>query len=312
MNIMPLFTCYSVTIAVHLPLISGVRVNLIPLVNTKKLKKVLLNEKPNYLFTVPAHWEFFIKEKFNNCDLSFLKTIIVGGDSMHPEYEHRLYNILKACGSNAFIAFGYGLSETTSTATVLINGSLKGSVGRPLKNTLIGIFDKDTLKPLLPNEKGEICICGPTVCNGYFNDEAMTKSLLKKHDDGRIWLHSGDLGYINEEGFLFFCERIKRMYVRYDGTKISPYSIEQVISTSPIVERCMIVNIRDKDHTHGMCARALIVLRENVSKKYARDRLQKFFQKNLDQHMIPKEVVFVDALPYTKNGKLDYFSSSQM
>lgn len=312
LDIMPMFTCYGVTIAMHLPLSLGVHVKLIPLINTKKLKQTLIKEKPNFLITVPAHWEYFVKESFDGCDLSFLRTVVVGGDKIDPEYEDKINAIFKKCGSSAWLRSGYGLSETTSVGTNPPDGTPKGSVGKPMEYTLVGIFDKDTFEPLPIGEAGEICIYGPTVCNGYFKDEKMTEMLLKKHDDGRLWLHSGDVGYINENGFLFFCERLKRMYVRFDGTKISPFSIEQILSGCPVIARCMVTAIRDTDHSHGMCAKVLIVLREGADQKAARAEIDKYIHENLGQHMIPKEIVFVEKLPYTKMGKLDYFAASQM
>ena len=120
-------------------------------------------------------------------------------------------------------------------------------------------------------------------------------------------MHTGDIGYLDQNGALFFCERIKRMYVRFDGTKISPYSIEQAIIKSPVVDKCMVVGIKDTEHSHGKCAKAYVVLKSNANTKTAKEQLQKFLSKNLDIHMIPKEVVITDRLPHTVNGKLDYF-----
>lgn len=309
LNIMPLFTCYSVTLAVHLPLISGVNVNLIPLVNTKKLKKILLKEKPNFIISVPAHWEYFIKEKFNNCDLSFLKVAIIGGDVVNPNFKDKIDKIFRMCGCQQPLSVGYGMSETTSTATTCLIPSPMGSVGKPLKNTLVDIVNRDTGEHLNAFEKGEICIYGPTICRGYVNDEMMTKALLQKHSDGKLWLHSGDIGYKDEEGTIYFCERIKRMYVRHDGTKISPYSIEQTLLGCSFIDKCMVVGIPDSSHSHGQCAKALIVLKEGRNTPKAKKEVWRFVRSNLDVHMVPEEINFVKKLPYTKNGKLDYFSA---
>ncbi len=309
LNIMPMFTCYGVTVATHFPLSSGFEVRLIPLINTKKMKNTLLREKPNFLISVPAHWEYFVKDRFRGCDLSFLKTVIVGGDKMAPEYHTRINGIFEKCRSSARLRCGYGLSESTSTGTFPGEDAPSESVGKPGKYTLVGVFDKDTYAPLPVGTPGEICIFGPTVCKGYYGDREMTDMLLKQHSDGTLWLHSGDTGYLDEHGNLFFCERMKRMYVRYDGTKISPYAIEQILEKCPQIERCMIVAIPDKSHACGMCGRALIVLRKNT--KAARGEAEKYIRKNLGIHMVPKEISYVDALPYTKNGKLDYFSTLQ-
>lgn len=310
LNIMPLFTCYSVTLAMHLPLFCGVSITLVPLVNIKKMKALILREKPNFTITVPAHWEYFVKEDFTDCDLSFLKAVIVGGDTMNPDFRKKINDIFRNCGCKYQLTIGYGLSETTSTTTNNLVPSAYDSVGGPLGNTLIQIRDKDTGKLLPPYEKGEICVFGPTVCRGYFKEPEMTARLLQQHEDGRVWLHTGDMGYMDDQGALFFCERIKRMYVRFDGTKVSPYSIEQFISACPLVARCMVVAIPDREHSHGMCPRVLVVLKEDVNKKTAKERLEQYYRKNLDEHMVPKETLIVEKLPYTKNGKLDYFSAA--
>ena len=310
LNIMPLFTCYSVTLAMHLPLSNGVCVNLIPLFNPKKLKKLLLRDKPNYIIGVPAHWEFFVKKPPRG-DLSFLKAVIVGGDTIDQKYEDRINAAFAEGKSEARIMSGYGLSETTSSGAFFVGSRPKGSVGKPLINTKISIRDVNTGEILPPYSPGEICISGPTVCRGYYNEPELTKNLLQTHENGETWLHSGDIGYLDKDGFLFFSERQKRMYVRFDGTKISPYSIEQVISKSPLVERCLVLAVKDKTHTHGMCAKVLIVPRKGASQKNVKKLLKAYFVRELDEHMIPEEIELVDKLPYTKNGKLDYFMSNE-
>lgn len=312
LNIMPLFTCYGVTNAVHLPLTVGVKVKLVPLVNIKKFKDLIIKEKPNFMISVPAHWEYFQKDSFDNCDLSFLKVVVVGGDKIDPNYETRINEIFKKCGSDAFIRTGYGMSETTALGTLCESYSPKGSAGTPSLSVIVSICDNETARELPPYEKGEICMRGPHICKGYYKDEAMTNMLLRYHDDGHLWLHSGDVGYLDEDGNLFFCERLKHMYVRFDGTKISPFTIEKILSTSPIVERCMVVAIKDTQHSHGMCARAVVVLKGDVKESNARQNLKKFAQDHLGQHMVPKEFVFVEKLPYTKNGKLDYIKAAQL
>lgn len=309
MNIMPLFTCYSVSLALHSPLSIGVCVEIIPLLKPKHLKKVLLNKKPNFLATVPAHWEPFITEDFTNCNLSFIKAVAVGGDVLKSESKKLLNEIFEKCGCPNALVIGYGLSETTSTTTTGMHNTPHDSVGRPFINTLIQICDPETMRPLSPYEKGEICIYGPTVCKGYYKDPEMTNALLKIHDDGKVWLHSGDCGYVDESGAVYFCERYKRMYVRFDGSKISPFDIEQKLNRCSVIDSCMVVSIQDKQHSHGKCAKALIVLKDNSNEKNARKAIEKFIHNELDEHMIPQEIVFVKHLPYTKNGKLDYFGA---
>lgn len=315
LNIMPLFTCYGVTVGTHLPLSVGVSVKLIPLVKPKSLKRTILREKPNYMITVPAHWEYFAKGRFKKVDLSFLKSVTVGGDRLDPIYENAINNIFRFCGSQAYLKLGYGLSETTSCATSPLSKeeNPKGSVGKPYPFMRVEIFDTDNDEVLSVGKIGEICISGPTVCKGYYRDKIATDELLKKHGDGTVWLHSGDLGYFDKDGNLFFCERIKRMYVRFDGTKISPYSIEKALMKCPLIRQVLVLAERDSAHTHGMCARALIVFNESVEKDKVRATrlVEKYMRENLGEHMRPKYVEVVERLPHTRNGKLDYFSGRQ-
>lgn len=309
LNIMPLFTCYSVSLATHLPLFCGVTVKLIPLLNPKKLKQVMLKEKPNYIISVPAHWEYFIKDDFRGCDLSFVKGIIIGGDVMNPAYRIKLREIFKEHGADEPLRIGYGLSETTSTAVACFSAP-EDSVGRALPHMKIAICSTETGEFLPCGEEGEICITGPTLCNGYFKEEKMSNELLRRHTDGKVWLHSGDRGYLDEEGALYFCERYKRMYVRFDGTKISPYSIEQALSACDLIKECLVVAINDAEHSHGKCAKVYIVLKKGENKEKAMITIRKFCKKHLDEHMQPKEIVFVNKLPRTENGKLDYFEKN--
>ncbi|MBQ4105278.1 MAG: acyl--CoA ligase [Clostridia bacterium] len=305
-NIMPLFTCYGTTLGVHLPLIMGISVRLIPLFSARKMKSTLLKYSPNYIITVPSHWEFFETESFDNCDLSFLKCVIVGGDRVDAEYEDRVNSIFEKCNSKAFLMIGYGLTETASTATWHPKHTPKGSVGIPTLLTKICIVDTETNEVVPCGEKGEICIAGPTVFKGYLNDISSTESMLKIHRDGKLWLHSGDIGYVDSEGYIYFCERIKRMFVRYDGTKVSPYAIEQMILGCSAVKSCLVLAVDDTEHSHGKCPVAVVVPKGSNHPKIKQE-INTYIRRNLPEHLKPKEVVCVEKLPKTKNGKLDYF-----
>ncbi|MBQ8000052.1 MAG: acyl--CoA ligase [Ruminococcus sp.] len=309
-NIMPLFTCYGITIGTHLPLCLGLKVNLVPLFNPKNMKKLITESGSSFIITVPAHWEYFIKDSFADCDLSYFKAAIVGGDRVEPEYENKIKSIMKKCGSEGRVLIGYGLTETASTAVTPPVETPMGSVGKAMSLTDVRIFSTETGEESACMEKGEICISGPSVCKGYLNDKEATDTLLRKHKDGKVWLHSGDIGYMDAEGYVFFCERIKRMYVRFDGTKVSPYSIEQVIKQCPVVSRCLVLAVKDTKHTHGKCAKAVIVLKNTQDVQSAKLICEKFITQNLPEFMRPEEVAFVDRLPVTKNGKVDYFAEN--
>lgn len=306
LGIMPPFTCYGYTQGVHTPLSLGAHVRLIPLVQ-KDVKRLLLREKPNHIISVPSHWEGFSGEKENRMDLSFLKTVLVGGDRIDPAYAASVNDIFKHCGSSAELLPGYGLTETASAGTFPYRGMAFGLVGKPLPLTDIKIVDPETGQTLPNGEPGEICISGPSVCQGYFDDRAATTALLKQDESGKIWLHSGDIGCFEADGSLRYCQRIKRMFVRFDGTKVSPYEIEQQMLTCPAVKQCLIVAVKDPDHSHGSLPKAYIVPADGLSARSAYGAVNGFVKKCIAAHMQPAQIETVKKLPYTKYGKIDYF-----
>ena len=308
-SIMPLFTCYGISLGTHLPLVLGMQIRLVPLFFGKNMKDLLIKEKPGYIITVPSHWDHFITDDFKNTDLSFFKGAIIGGDKLSEASEDKLNQIFKDCNSNAKVMRGYGLTEASTAVTMQPANTPKGSVGTNMCWSEIKIFEPDTFNPLPVGEAGEICVSGPNVCKGYLDDKNSTDALLKVHPDGKLWLHTGDIGYLDNNGFLYFCERIKRMYVRFDGTKISPFAIETLLQKCDIVDRALVVAIDDKNHAHGKCAKAYIVLKTKTDPKEALQILKKYAQNEISYYMQPEEYVFVDKLPTTKNGKLNYFSN---
>ena len=306
-TIMPLFTCYGITLGTHLPLILGKQVRMIPLFTGKAMKKLLLVEKPGYITTVPAHWEQFIKDDFTGADLSFFKGAIIGGDKLSAVAEDKINAILKRCGSQGKVMRGYGLTEASTAVTAQPPQTPKGSVGTNMCWSTIGIFEMGTDKPVEVGCSGEICVCGPNVCQGYLDDEKTSAALLRQPSDGKIWLPSGDVGYMDENNFLYFCERMKRIFVRFDGTKISPYGIEQQLYRCPVVAHCMEYGSEDPKHAHGKCPAAWVVFKEEYDEKQAKQIYENFINTKIAYHLRPIETSFVNALPVTKNGKLDYF-----
>lgn len=303
-TIMPLFTCYGITLGTHLPLILKKQVRMIPLFNGKNMKSLLLKEKPGYITTVPSHWEYFVKDDFKGIDLSFFKGAIVGGDKLSTSHENRINDILKKCGSSGKVMRGYGLTEAATAVTAQLEDTPKGSVGTNMCWSTIGIFNIETDTPLPDGEKGEICVCGPNICKGYLEDEEATSKLLKRHSDGKIWMHSGDIGYFDSDHHLYFCERVKRIFVRFDGTKVSPYAIEQQLCKCPVVSQCMVYSMPDTEHEHGRCPGVLVVLDKEDN---AYNTFKEYISNKIAYHLRPVKISEVDSIPTTGNGKFDYF-----
>lgn len=309
LNVMPLFTCYGIIHGTHFPLCIGQEVRQLPLFNDMKMKETLLKERPNAIITVPGHWDSFLKDDFEKCDLSFLRTVIVGGDKMFPESVNKINSIFAQCGSPAYLMNGYGMTETCSTGVASEKGMPPECSGKICYLTKIKIIDCETMEEVPKGELGEICIHGSSVCKGYLNDKEATDNLLKIHSDGLVWLHTGDIGYMDENNLLYFCERKKRMFVRHDGTKVSPYAIEQHLSKCPIVDKCIVVAIKDEEHSYGMCAGAVIVLKKDADPETAQTVIERFSAENIPNYMQPKKFKFVAEIPKTKAKKVDYFAT---
>ena len=209
------------------------------------------------------------------------------------------------------LAKGYGMTEVCSAATAAAGTRNKpGTVGLPLPGTVVSIFEPGTETELPIGERGEICISGPCVMQGYYKKPEETAIILRKHADGRVWVHSGDIGYMDEEGFVFLDSRIKRMIIRHDGFKIFPSMIENVISKHPAVSGCSVVGCADKDHVQGRLPLAYIVLKGDCGKKKKQivRELRGMCADELPEYVLPVGYKFIDKLPLTPVGKVDYLT----
>lgn len=166
------------------------------------------------------------------------------------------------------------------------------------------IYDTEKEMELTYNEFGEICISGPTVMHGYYNNFEATKSVLKVHTDGLIWLHSGDLGRMDHNGCVYLEGRLKRIIIRNDGAKVSPFEIEKVISKNSNVAQCCVVGIPDIQHKNGQLPVAFVVPKTHES--INEDTLKRFCDSELVWRSRPVEYHIISALPLTGNGKIDY------
>ena len=310
MNIMPPFIAYGYACGVHLPLVLGFTVIIIPNLDPAKLGSLVLKYKPEHMFGVPAHYQQLAADpKLRDKDLSFILNYAAGGDSIARGAEQTVNDFLAAHGVRYPIAKGYGMTEVASAATVAAGTNNKlGSVGIPLVNTLVSVFEPDTEKELPIGERGELCISGPTMMKCYYNKPAETAAILRTHEDGRVWVHTGDIGYMDEDGFVYLDSRIKRLIIRHDGFKVFPSMIENVISRHPAVHQCSVVGCADKDHTQGRLPFVYIVLKADTTakKKQVIRELERMCAEELPEYVQPVAYKFISSMPMTPVGKVDY------
>ena len=310
MNIMPPFIAYGFACGIHLPLVLGFTVIIIPNLDPDKLGSLVLKHKPEHMFGVPTHYQQLASDpKLRDKDLSFIINYAAGGDSLSRGAEQTVNDFLAAHGARYPIAKGYGMTEVSSAATVAAGLDNKpGSVGIPMVNTVVAAFEPGTDQELPIGQRGELCISGPCLMKGYYNKPEETAILLRRHPDGRVWAHTGDMGYLDEDGFVFLDSRIKRMIIRHDGFKVFPSMIENVVSRHPAVHQCSVVGCADKDHTQGRLPFVYIVLKSDTTakKKQVIRELERMCAEELPEYVQPVAYKFISSMPMTPVGKVDY------
>ena len=311
LGIMPIFSSYGLVCGIHMPLTMGLELALIPRFYPLKMGEYVKKYKPSHMIATPAFYEILINsEEMKDFDLSFMLTLGSGGDSMNAGLEVKMQAFMDSHGIKYPLAQGYGMSEVSAAATFCVNDRYKaGSVGIPCVATTIGIFDPETGEELGYNEEGEVCITGSTMMKGYYNNKAETEHVMRKHADGKVWIHSGDIGYIDEDGFVFIKGRVKRMITRFDGHKVFPVTIESFIAEHELVRGCSVIAVNDRERMQGQYPMAVVELAASidVSQRDAICReIYKLCNEQLEERGRPVAVVCVDEIPLTGVGKNDY------
>lgn len=304
--VLPVFHGFGLGVAIHTVLSLGGCSILVPQFTPQTFEKLITKYRPNVIAGVPTLFEALMQNNKNKkLDLSHLKIIISGGDSLSGGMKVKIDKFLKAHNCDVSVRQGYGLAECIAASCLMpLNHYREMSIGIPLPDMYYRIVAPNTNTELKYGETGEICISGPTVMLGYLNDDIETNKALYKDKNGRIWLHTGDLGYMDEDGFVYFKQRLKRMIVS-SGYNIYPQHIENVLDSHPDVLMSTVIGI---DHPYkGQVAKAFIVLNAGVkpSNKIEKE-LKEYCNKNLARFSIPKEFEFRESLPKTIIGKVAY------
>ena len=303
--IMPIFHGFGLGVCLHTTLCVGMKCVLIPQFNYKKFKGYIRKYQPNFLVGVPSLFESMLSSKFKENELSCITNIISGGDTMSPDLKRRIDAFLKKYGSNAKVRVGYGLTECTAANCLTIPSELRvGCIGIPFPDMECKIVKVGTHNEADVNEDGELCFSGPTVMLGYVNETKETMQTLRTHDDKKIWLHTGDIGYKDEEGMVFFQQRLKRMIIS-SGYNIYPSYIESVIDRHPAVNFSTVIGI---DHPYKVqVAKAFIVLNEGYKpNNETLNSIKEHCAKNIAKYSLPYEYEFRDSIPKTKIGKIAF------
>ncbi len=268
LGIMPPFIAYGLVCGFIVPVCIGMKTVIIPKFVENDFYKYILKYKPNHIMGVPSHIEkLSVNPQLNKTDLSFFKTVIVGGDKLNSTLELQINDFLKKQNSKCKVMKGYGLSEISSCAVLTISDECNknGSIGVVFIHDNIKVINSDTNEELIYNQVGEICLTGPTMISGYWKNEEENKKEFK-NENGEIWVHTGDRGYIDDDGVVFFNDRLKRIIIRSDGHNVWPSESESIIEKNPDIEGCCVIGVKDKSADHGDVVTAFISIKKNCTK----------------------------------------------
>lgn len=314
--VLPPFINYSLVESMLEMIYLGYIVVLLPKYEPGKIWTYLKKYRPNVVLSIPPYWEYLISTKRKDVDLSCFEQVYYGGEAMSKEKEQSIDLILKECGSKTELLKGLGSTELTAAASQTYPWCNDiGSVGLPLVKMNCKVIDSDSYEEMPYGKDGEICFSGPTLMLGYYNNTLATDDVIKYHEDGERWFHTGDIGHINENGVIFVSGRIKRMVVTkgLDGqpTKFFPDRIEKVISFNSSIELCCVIGVPDEKRINY--PKAFVVLKQGVTKS---DRTKQSIidtcKSLLPDYMIPDEIEFRSDLPRTPRGKVDYRALEQI
>ena len=313
LQVMIPFVVYGILTCIHMPLCAGWCLALVPKFDGKDWKKYISQYKFSYVFAVPAYVNALLENKdLRKTNLSMLKIIAAGGDGINNDMEHNVNKFLYEHGSKAELFKGYGMTEICAAALVSTPVANRvGSVGIPLPKNNVMIYDRESKAELTYGGIGEICMQCPSRMLGYKDYEEATKELFWTHEDGSEWLHTGDLGYMDEDGFLFLVGRIKRIILTTkDGVayKVFPNIPEEMIVKHEAVAQCCIVGAMDGAN---QVLRAFIVpdkswQSDTAEMKCLEQELRSFCEERLPEYSRPTFYEFRDSLPLTAAGKVDY------
>ena len=303
---MPVFHGFGLGVCIHTMMIAGGTSILVPRFNVKSYAKLIKDNRPNFIAGVPTLFEGISRNEYlDGVDLSCLKGVFSGGDSLTIELKKKFDKFLADHNAGIRVREGYGTTEcVTACCLTPWDKEKEGSIGVPYPDTYFKICGVGTTEEVPYGTEGEICIKGPSVMLGYINHEEENKKTLQVHEDGSIWLHTGDLGMMDEEGFVYFRQRIKRMIIT-SGYNVYPSQIENILEQHPAVRRSCVIGVPDPYRMQAV--KAFVVLADGVEDTpEVRESIMDHCRANIAKYAMPRILEVRDSLPTTLVGKVAY------
>ena len=303
---MPLFHGFGLGVCIHTMLSQGGRCILVPRFTAKSYAKLITKYKCNFIAGVPTLYEALLRlPSMDNADLSSLKGVFSGGDSLSIELKKKFDRFLADHNAAIQVREGYGTTETVTACCLTPRDRYKeGSIGLPFPDTYIKIVKPGTDEELPYGEEGEILLAGPTVMKGYMNNPEETADTLRTHADGLTWVYTGDLGIMDDEGFIYFHGRAKRMIIS-SGYNVYPAQLENILDAHEKVQMSCIIGVPDAYRMQAV--KAFVMLKPNVpANEETKEELMKYCREHIAKYAMPKDIEFRSELPKTLVGKVAY------
>lgn len=295
LDLLPIFAYSGFNASIYWPLSYGMRVVIIPIWKSRNFIRIISKYKPQHVFTVPSYWDTIYNSENQSYSLDSLKTVTIAGDVLNPAYERDINLFLNSHGCHANVMKMYGMTETAGVVAITKQDSPNkyelGYAGHIIADHKVKIIDD------------EVCVCPSTKFYGYFENQQATDQLIREHD-GKMWIHTGDVGRLTKTGELFVVGRSKRMIVRYDGMKVFPIEIEMALLECPLVKDCAAIGIVDSLHPQSSVPVAYVVLNKNTWSN--KNKVYHYCKKHMPAHIQPHKIIFVKELPHNSMGKTDF------
>ena len=306
LSAMPLFHGFGLGVCIHSMLANGGRCVLVPRFTAKSYAGLITKYRCNFIAGVPTLYEALLRiPGMERADLSCLKGVFSGGDSLSVELKKKFDRFLYDHKATIQVREGYGTTETVTACCLTPPNMFKeGSIGIPFPDTYIKIVRPGTDEELPYGEEGEILLAGPTVMKEYVNHPEETARTLRRHADGLTWVYTGDLGTMDDEGFIYFRGRAKRMIVT-SGYNVYPAQLENILDANESVQMSCVIGVPDPYRMQRV--KAFVMLKPGVpASDETRADILAYCEKRIARYAMPKEIEFRDELPKTLVGKVAY------
>lgn len=303
---MPIFHGFGLGVSIHSMLANGGKCVLVPRFTPASYAELIVKHRCNFMAGVPTLYEALLRQPvMDGADLSCLKGVYSGGDSLSVELKKKLDAFLAEHNATVKVREGYGTTEcVTASCLTPLHLAKEGSIGQPFPDTFYKIVRPGTQEELPYGEDGEICLSGPTTMMEYVGHPEETAQTLQIHADGRKWVHTGDLGYMDEDGFIYFKQRIKRMIIT-SGYNVYPSQLENILDAHDIVQMSCIIGVPDPIKVQKI--KAFVMLKPDIEPSDEnKEILFDYCKKNIAKYALPYDIEFRDQLPKTLVGKVAY------